>query len=80
MPAREYFRWQRYWSEEPWGPYRDNRHAALIVRELLRPHVSQGTQIKLSDYIFEHPDIVAEREQRDAAAALFAMAQRSKST
>lgn len=27
---------RRYWLEEPWGPWRDNLHAALIAREVRR--------------------------------------------
>lgn len=25
-----------YWSKEPWGPYRDNLHTAIIAREIRR--------------------------------------------
>jgi hypothetical protein len=25
-----------YWKKEPWGPYRDNLHTALIAREVRR--------------------------------------------
>lgn len=34
MPLSEYSQWQRYWDEEPWGPWRDNLHAALIARKV----------------------------------------------
>lgn len=27
---------RRYWNKEPWGPYRDNLHAAIIAREVRR--------------------------------------------
>jgi hypothetical protein len=26
----------RYWNEEPWGPWRDNLHTAILAREVRR--------------------------------------------
>jgi hypothetical protein len=40
-----------YWSEEPWGPYRDNLHAALIVSELLRPHLKEGATLNTDSFM-----------------------------
>ncbi len=45
MPAREFNEWARYWEEEPWGPYRDNLHAAMLCVETLRPHLSKGARV-----------------------------------
>lgn len=59
---RELERWARYWSEEPWGPLRDNMHAALIVTELLRPHLKEGATLNMADYLLRHKD------DRDAIA------------
>jgi hypothetical protein len=36
LPASEYDLLQRYWLQEPWGPWRDNLHAALIARTTLK--------------------------------------------
>lgn len=27
---------ERYWGEEPWGPYRDNLHAAIIAMQIIK--------------------------------------------
>jgi hypothetical protein len=62
LPAREIERWFMYWSEEPWGAVRDNMHAALIVSELLRPHLKEGTTVTIGDFMFRH------KEDRDAIA------------
>jgi hypothetical protein len=65
-----------YWSEEPWGPLRDNMHAAMIVTELLRPHLKEGATLNMADYLLRP------KEDRDAIArgrllsALSAMADR----
>lgn len=36
LPASEAELLERYWLEEPWGPWRDNLHAAIIARETLK--------------------------------------------
>lgn len=33
---------RRYWSEEPWGAWRDNMHAAIIAREVARLGLKRG--------------------------------------
>ncbi|MBA3562898.1 MAG: hypothetical protein H0W33_02600 [Gammaproteobacteria bacterium] len=38
----ELTRWGRYWAEEPWGPWRDNLHAAIVSRELRRLLMRRG--------------------------------------
>jgi hypothetical protein len=62
LPVRELERWSLYWIEEPWGPYRDNVHAALIVTELLRPHLKEGATLNMADFMLRH------KEDRDAIA------------
>jgi hypothetical protein len=63
LPHRELLRWRRYWNEEPWGSYRDNMHAAMIVSELLKPHYKYGARpLAMSDFMFE------QQEDRDEAA------------
>lgn len=58
MTQRAYLGWQRYWVEEPWGPYRDNLHAALIAREVRRPQVRKGGQPpKLDDFMVVNPEV-----------------------
>jgi hypothetical protein len=63
LTHRETERWKLYWREEPWGPMRDNTHAAMIVTELLKPHLKEGAKISIDDYLLKLP------EDRDAEAA-----------
>lgn len=51
-----------YWSEEPWGALRDNMHAAMIITELLRPHLKGGATLNMADYLLRN------KEDRDAIA------------
>ena len=67
LSERELHRWRRYWSEEPWGTYRDNMHAAMIVSELLKPHYKEGARpLPMSSFMFE-----SQQERDEAAAAKF---------
>jgi hypothetical protein len=52
MSQRSYLGWQRYWREEPWGPWRDNLHAAIIAREIARPNLRPGSKYSLSDAFY----------------------------
>lgn len=45
---------RRYWMEEPWGPWRDNLHAALIAREVRRANF-QGRH-ELLDFMVIPPE------------------------
>ncbi len=74
MPARDFELLQLYWMQEPWGPWRDNLHTAILAREVLRPHFKEGAKIKLDDFMLRHPDDVAEakaKERRSSQHALF---------
>jgi hypothetical protein len=77
LSHHELVRWRLYWSEEPWGAYRDNMHAAMIVSELLKPHYKQGaTPLPMHRFMFEHQE---DRKRQAAAtfvARLDAMARR----
>lgn len=55
LTQREYFNWQKYWVEEPWGPYRDNLHAAVIAREVRRPNLRRGAKNDLDDFMVVDP-------------------------
>lgn len=57
MSQRSYLGWRRYWDEEPWGPWRDNLHAALIAREVKRPYLPKGTKSKLDDFMVVNPAV-----------------------
>ena len=72
LPARELERWAQYWSEEPWGAYRDNLHAALIASELWKVNLDPKERAKVSaaNFMFEHEDDLKERAKRRFVAEL----------
>lgn len=71
LPEREIERWRRYWGEEPWGPHRDNMHAALIAVEVLRPHMPEGSRaLTIADFMLEHPEEVKARKNTQIMALL----------
>ncbi len=56
MTQRSYLGWQKYWDKEPWGPWRDNMHTAIIARELRRPQVRRGSRIPLDQFLIRDPE------------------------
>lgn len=68
LSTSELSRWHRYWNEEKWGPIRDNLHAALIITNLLRPQMAEGSTIFLDDYMLKHPDDIEADKQKLLAA------------
>lgn len=75
MPQRELDSWQLFWNEEPWGAYRDNMHAALIIANLLRPHMEDPARaVDLHAFMFENPLDRRERERQATALQLQARA------
>ena len=69
LTAREYTSWQRYWEEEPWGPWRDNMHAAIIAREVRRPQLKSGAQNGLDAFIMKS----VKTRQKEVAAQVWTM-------
>ena len=55
LSLREYLGWRKYWQVEPWGPWRDNMHAAIIARELRRPQVKPGTRVTHEEFMLRDP-------------------------
>lgn len=70
MSHREFVRWQRYWTEEPWGPLRDNLHAAIIARAALMPYLKKGKTLGLDDFLIMHPEDRSARNRKKANAEL----------
>jgi hypothetical protein len=52
---RELNGWRSYWIAEPWGPWRDNYHAAFITAELLRPHLKDFERPSLNRFMYTDP-------------------------
>lgn len=44
MGASELEEWKLLWASDPWGPYRDNFHAALITSVLVNIHRKKNTK------------------------------------
>ncbi len=65
LSQREYLGWQMYWAAEPWGPWRDNMHVAILAKEIRRPQVRSGTMIDLDQFMMREPvERVRENEQK----------------
>lgn len=65
LPSDDYELLERYFAEEPWGPWRDNMHAAIIATEIRRMR-NPKTTAKSSDFLLVHP----ERRRRGNLKAL----------
>lgn len=70
MPNSQYELLQRYWTEEPWGPWRDNLHAAIVASEVLR--ASGRYKPPLLD-VFMWKRSKAQTTPRDSKAGIFNM-------
>lgn len=57
MPQRAYIGWQLFWEAEPWGPWRDNLHAAILAREIVRasPKYRSSSRIDLKRFMYSDP-------------------------
>lgn len=69
LPAADLSLLERYWAEEPWGPWRDNLHAAIIAREVRRPYLRKGAKNPLDDFMVMQPGRRAELTAEQARAA-----------
>jgi hypothetical protein len=56
LTARAYRDWQLFWEAEPWGPVRDNLHAAIIASEIRRPQMAKGKTGSLDDFMLQSAD------------------------
>lgn len=75
MAATDFDLLARYWAHEPWGPWRDNMHAAIIAREIRRPHLKDPRKpTPLSEFILRDPDEIEQEKaerQTDRVKGLF---------
>lgn len=55
MTLRSYLSWQKYYDFEPWGPWRDNVHAAIIAREVRRTQSRRGARLTIEPYMVKSP-------------------------
>jgi hypothetical protein len=81
LPERELRDWAIYWSEEPWGPYRDNLHAGLIISELMRPHLKKGaTPPRPDQYLFQSATDLKRKQTAQFVAQMNSAARRDRET
>lgn len=77
MPARHLWQLQRYWSEEPWGPWRDNMHAGLVASMLGNIHRKKGARPKGPEaYMLKRADVAKSDSLASTFAALKAQARK----
>lgn len=79
MTQRAYLGWRRYWRAEPWGPWRDNMHTALLAKELRRPQVRRGTVIDLDQFMVRDPEERAEERKGNFFTFLRSVARKVRS-
>lgn len=73
LASTDYDLLSRYWAEEPWGPYRDNLHAAIIATEVRRT-LTPKADIPLDKFMIAHPKRRAGAKKQALIASLRSMA------
>lgn len=73
LPYPDYELLCRYWAEEPWGPWRDNMHAAMIAAEVRHVRNPKST-VKATDFLLVHPERKRRGNLKAFVEALRAMA------
>lgn len=73
LGAAELDDWYSYWSEEPWGAWRDNVHAGLIAAACLSPYM-KGQKATFEDFMLKSSDKKREDETQQSLAWLTAVA------
>ena len=78
MPQSAYRRWQLYWHVEPWGPFRDNLHAAMVAAQVKALRQKKGSRISLDPFMVVDPASRA-RENRAGFVTLLRLMGRPRS-
>jgi len=79
LGAEEFEEWKLHMAERPFGAYRDNIHAAMIVATLRNIHRGQGAElVKFSDFMLATPEEHRSANMGEAIDKLKAMAFKSK--
>lgn len=74
MTMRSYLSWQKYWDFEPWGAWRDNLHAAILAREIRRPHLRRGSKIGIEPFMVKSPSTRRKESEQNLFTVLQTMA------
>jgi hypothetical protein len=51
MGSSELSEWRLFWEREPWGPYRDNFHAAMICSLIANAFRGKGKAVSYQDFM-----------------------------
>jgi len=74
MTQRSYLGWQQYWDIEPWGPWRDNVHAAIVAREIRRTRSRPGARLGLEPFMVKNPEARRKEGEKNFFGVLQAVA------
>lgn len=69
-PSTDFDLLERYYVEEPWGSWRDNLHAAIIAREVLK---ANGFKVPKLDVFMVKGPARRDAEEKAARQGVFAM-------
>ena len=70
MPLSEVEGWRAFYNLQPFGPWRDNYHSAMVAHILASAHRNPNRPApRMSEFMYKDP-ITAQRE-RDAQALAF---------
>lgn len=76
LPESELQRWARYWSVEPWGPHRDNIHAAMLCVQVLRPYLPDNSKIGIDDFMLKDAKEIKQNKMAQLVSQMGAAAAR----
>ena len=76
MSSRELSSWKRYYSENPFGVWRDNYHAAMLCSILWNVNSGKGKSKKPDDFMFKTREQRSTDTTNTTLASLQALAQR----
>lgn len=78
MSSSEFARWQEFYSRHPFGPVRDNMHAAMLAQQMWK--VAVGRDVDLSNFMLlprpPEPELTPQERNARIRAALRAVSVR----
>jgi hypothetical protein len=77
LGAAELDDWFSYWSEEPWGSWRDNMHAGLIAAACLGPWI-KGQKVTFQDFMLKSREQKAAEDTQQSLDWLMAVGKKVK--
>lgn len=75
MPAAEVMGWRTFYELEPFGPWRDNFHAAMVAHIMANAHRGKNSRpLELADFFYSDPETRRNKNDAEVLGALEAMA------